>query len=101
MTRTKPPRNRDKFIIFVAYTFRKNSTLVSPRDFSTIEYMIRQGTKQLEMYENPSLRDCLLTDEMAEWAQENQVTIAAMHRNSPRLGSNSDAAAPVRRHEIQ
>ena len=90
MTRTKPPGNRDKFIILVAHTFRRNSTLVSPRDFSTIEYMIRQGTKQLEMYENPSLRDCLLTDEMTEWAQENQATIIAMQRNSPQLARNSD-----------
>jgi len=81
MTRTKPPGNRDKFIIFVAYTFRKNSKSASPRDFATIEHMVRQGAKQLEMYENPALRDCFLTDEMALWAQENQATIAAMHRN--------------------
>jgi len=82
MTRTKPPGNREKFTIFVAYTFRRNSKLVSPRDISTIEYMIRQGTKQLEMYENPALRDCFLTDEMAKWAQDNQGTIVAMQRSS-------------------
>jgi len=82
MTRTKPPENREKFTIFVAYTFRRNTKLVSPRDISTIEYMIRQGTKQLEMYENPALRDCFLTDEMAKWAQDNQGTIVAMQRSS-------------------
>ena len=84
MTRTKPLGNRDKFTIFVAYTFRKDSKVVSPRDIATIEYMIRQGTKQLEIYENPALRDCFLTDAMAEWARENQNTIAAMQRGSTR-----------------
>lgn len=96
MTRTKPLGNRDKFTIFVAYTFRKDSKVVSPRDIATIEYMIRQGTKQLEMYENPALRDCFLTDEMAEWARENQNTIAAMQRNSKR----PDAALALQRDEV-
>lgn len=97
MTRTKPPGNRDKFTIFVAYTFQKNSRLVSSRDFSTIEYMIRQGTKTIEMYENPALRDCFLTTEMVSWAQENQSRIAAMRRAaSPQLGVAVSAEDVVR-----
>lgn len=87
MTRTKPPANRLKFLIFVNYTFRKNSRSVSTRDFSAIEWMIRQGTKQIEMYENPALRDCLLSREMVDWAEqsENRSRVNALERNKSGL----------------
>lgn len=98
MTRTKPPGNRDKFTIFVAYTFRKNARSVSTRDFSTIEWMIRQGTKQIEMFENPAMRDCFLSSEMAAWAEENQRRISAIGRDTSGLGfgvSADSVAAPT------
>ncbi|KAF8305647.1 hypothetical protein DL93DRAFT_2089305 [Clavulina sp. PMI_390] len=81
MTRTKPPATRTKFLTYVTYTFHRNAKLVSPREFSTIEYMIRQGTKQLEMYENPALRDCFLNEEMAEWVklEANRKRVAALN----------------------
>lgn len=55
--------------------------------------MVRHGTKQLEMYENPALRDCMLNGEMAAWANrpENQTRVAALRRRNPLLGVGVDA----------
>ncbi|KAF9516429.1 hypothetical protein BS47DRAFT_1259885, partial [Hydnum rufescens UP504] len=70
MTTAKPALARPKFRLFVHYHFRKNAA-ISPRDIGTVEYLLRQGIKQVDMYENPSIRDCHLTYDMLEWARRN------------------------------
>jgi succinate dehydrogenase assembly factor 1 len=68
----KPPGTRPKFRLLIAYTFRKNAHAVTSRDFSAIEYMLRQGVKQVEMYENPAIRDCILSEEIKKWGEKRE-----------------------------
>ncbi|KAG7445783.1 uncharacterized protein BT62DRAFT_179761 [Guyanagaster necrorhizus] len=67
MVRTKPPSTRAKFLLFVRYSFHRNATTISPRQVSVIEHLMRQGRKQIEMYEDPSVKDCWVSKEMKEW----------------------------------
>ncbi|KAF8326987.1 uncharacterized protein EI90DRAFT_2891704, partial [Cantharellus anzutake] len=69
MTRSKPPEAQLKFRLFVNYHFHKNASSILARDVGTVEYLLRQGTKQIEMYENKSIRDCWVTNEMLDWAR--------------------------------
>ena len=85
MTNTKPAQVRPKFRLFVHYHFRKNAT-VSPRDIGTVEYLLRQGTKQVEMYENASIRDCHLTHDILEWAhRSNRRELMGIHNTESKL----------------
>ena len=69
MVNTKPPVARPKFRLFVQYTFRTNATNVSPRDVSAIEHLLRRGRRQLGMYEDPSVTDCWVSQDMKTWAK--------------------------------
>jgi len=68
MVNTKPPATRPKFRLYVQYTFRANATNVSPRDVSVIVHLLRKGRRQLEMYEDPSVTDCWVSQDMKTWA---------------------------------
>ncbi|KAK0464314.1 uncharacterized protein EV420DRAFT_1036615 [Desarmillaria tabescens] len=70
MVQTKPPSTRAKFLLFVRYNFHQNATNVSPRQVSVIEHLMRQGRKQIEMYEDPSVKDCWVSKEMREWNEQ-------------------------------
>ena len=71
MVRTKPPPTKDKFRLFVRYSFKTQAEAVSPRSISTVEHLIRRGQRQLETYENPAVKDCWVSQEMRAWeAQE-------------------------------
>ncbi|KAJ3722073.1 hypothetical protein DFJ43DRAFT_678623 [Lentinula guzmanii] len=67
MVKTKPPSTQDKFTLYVRYTFRTSASSVSPRDVSAIEHLMRKGKRQLETYENPSIKDCWVSEEMQNW----------------------------------
>ncbi|KZV70213.1 hypothetical protein PENSPDRAFT_685721 [Peniophora sp. CONT] len=71
MTRAKPPATRPKFELFVRHAFRTSAASVSPRELTTIEYLIRRGGRQLEMFESPDVRDVTLSAEMQAWAREH------------------------------
>ncbi|KAM6494343.1 hypothetical protein JOM56_010704 [Amanita muscaria] len=73
MTNTKPPLARPKFRLFVQYTFRTNATNITPRDVSTIEHLLRKGRRQLEMYEDPSVKDCWVSQDMKTWADSSPI----------------------------
>lgn len=75
MVRAKPAETRPKFALFVRYTFHRNAALVSPRNFSFIEHQLRQGRKQLEMYENPSIKDCFVSTDMLKWAEDEHKSL--------------------------
>ncbi|KAI0051399.1 hypothetical protein FA95DRAFT_1485324 [Auriscalpium vulgare] len=68
MVRTKPAATRDKFHLFVRYSFKTQATTFSPRKVSTVEHLIRKGRKQLETYESPAVKDCWVSREMREWS---------------------------------
>ncbi|KAF8271990.1 hypothetical protein EI94DRAFT_1567317 [Lactarius quietus] len=67
MVRTKPPSTRDKFRLFIRYSFKTQAVAVSPRSVSTVEHLVRRGKRQLETYENPSVTDCWVSQEMRDW----------------------------------
>ncbi|KAF9186267.1 hypothetical protein BGZ51_002119 [Haplosporangium sp. Z 767] len=54
--RLKPEANRPHFHAFIRMQFRKHSE-VKQRDFTTIEYLLRTGKRQLAVYSAPSIED--------------------------------------------
>ncbi|KAG6336052.1 hypothetical protein ID866_3025 [Astraeus odoratus] len=72
MVRTKPPHTQDKFSLFVRYTFRTQASVVSPRNISAIEHLLRRGRRQIELYENPSIKDCHISRDMRDWEQRRR-----------------------------
>src|SRR6267154_1350318 len=61
MVHTKPVLTQPKFLLFVRYTFHTQASSVSPRDVAAIEHLLRRGKRQLEIYEQPSVRDCQIS----------------------------------------
>ncbi|OSD07221.1 hypothetical protein PYCCODRAFT_1463520 [Trametes coccinea BRFM310] len=62
MVNTKPPTAQPKFRLFVRYSFKTQATSISPRNISTIEHLLRRGRRQIEMYEDPNVRDCWIDE---------------------------------------
>ena len=52
--RTKPAENRSNFYAFARHEFERNIHM-DKKDFSTIEFLLRKGTRQLEIYEAPNI----------------------------------------------
>lgn len=67
MADSKPEAVRPKFRLFVRYTFHSNASKVSPRNVSSIEHLLRKGTKQIEQFEDSAVKDCFLSQAMVEW----------------------------------
>lgn len=67
MARSKPPPARPKFSLFVRYTFKTQSSSISPREVSAIEHLLRKGKRQIEMYEDPQVRDIWVSQAMRDW----------------------------------
>ncbi|MCJ1441783.1 MAG: hypothetical protein MMC23_002275 [Stictis urceolatum] len=47
---------RSNFRTFAQGEFRKNAT-VDRKDFSTVEYLVRRGQRQLELYSEPGIKN--------------------------------------------
>jgi len=75
MVKTKPISSQHKFSLFVRYTFRTNASSVSPRNVSAIEHLLRKGKKQLELYEEPSVKDCWVSEEMKRWDESSKMRL--------------------------
>jgi succinate dehydrogenase assembly factor 1 len=54
--RTKPSDKRPHFERFARHEFDKNITM-DRKDFSTIEFLLRKGNRQLEIYSAPNITD--------------------------------------------
>ncbi|KAK5114082.1 hypothetical protein LTR62_002651 [Meristemomyces frigidus] len=54
--RTKPTETRANFERFTRKEFGKNMAL-DKKDFGTIEFLLRKGTRQLEIYEQAGVRN--------------------------------------------
>lgn len=67
MVHSKPEFTRPKFLLFVRYTFHTNASSISPRNLSAIEHALRKGARQIDMYENPAVKDCWVSDDMLTW----------------------------------
>jgi succinate dehydrogenase assembly factor 1 len=55
-TKNMETASRIKFQSYIKSEFIKNS-LISKKEFDTIEYLIRKGEKQLETFKNSSIDD--------------------------------------------
>ncbi|KAF1982335.1 hypothetical protein K402DRAFT_340512 [Aulographum hederae CBS 113979] len=53
----KPIETRDNFRRFVRNQFRENAAGIDKKDFAAIEYMIRKGQRQLEIYKDEGIRN--------------------------------------------
>ena len=71
MAHTKPESTRPKFLLYVRYNFRTQAASVSARDVAAIEHLIRKGRRQVEMYEDPKVRDCWVSEDMRQWDQRH------------------------------
>ncbi|KAF8513764.1 hypothetical protein JB92DRAFT_2720562, partial [Gautieria morchelliformis] len=65
VVRTKPVHTRPKFLLIIRHAFR--SPDVSPRDFGAVEFLLRKRRKQVEMWGDPNVRDCWVSEDMQEW----------------------------------
>ncbi|KAH6619538.1 complex 1 protein-domain-containing protein [Chaetomium sp. MPI-SDFR-AT-0129] len=54
--RKKPSTRRDHFQVFARQEFEKN-VKIDKRDFSAIEFLLRKGRRQLEIYSSPGVKD--------------------------------------------
>ncbi|KAI6147495.1 hypothetical protein BKA82DRAFT_139724 [Pisolithus tinctorius] len=72
MVRTKPSHTQDKFSLLVRYMFHVQASAVSPRKVSAIEHLLRRGRRQIELFENPSIRDCHISQDMREWERSRR-----------------------------
>ncbi|KIN03979.1 hypothetical protein OIDMADRAFT_18120, partial [Oidiodendron maius Zn] len=55
-SRKKPANARPHFESFARTEFRKNIT-VDRRDFAAVEYLLRKGQRQFEMYSSPGIKN--------------------------------------------
>lgn len=67
VVRTKPIHTRPKFLLTIRHAFRATPSWVSARDFETVEFLLRRGRRQVEMWEDVNVRDCWVSEEMREW----------------------------------
>ncbi|KAH7132055.1 complex 1 protein-domain-containing protein [Dendryphion nanum] len=54
--REKPSDTRGNFRDFARSEFRQHAS-VNKKDFSTIEYLLRNGRRKLETYQDPGIRN--------------------------------------------
>ncbi|KAL2349690.1 hypothetical protein BJ546DRAFT_1017424 [Cryomyces antarcticus] len=54
--RKKPAATRANFLAFAQREFRDHTAL-DKKDFAAIEYLLRRGERQLEMYRSPGIRN--------------------------------------------
>ncbi|KAJ5894403.1 hypothetical protein N7495_006094 [Penicillium taxi] len=52
----KPVESRDNFKSYARAEFEKYLS-VNKKDFNTVEYLLRKGNRQLEMYASPGIRN--------------------------------------------
>ncbi|KAL4797364.1 complex 1 protein-domain-containing protein [Aspergillus venezuelensis] len=54
--RRKPVESQNNFKNYARTEFNKHIS-ISKKDFSAIEYLLRKGSRQLEMYSSPGIRN--------------------------------------------
>ena len=84
LIRAKPDEAKHDFTMYLRHFFRhpRMGGGLSVRDFATIEYMMRRGSKMLEdIYENPSTKRVSLSPSVKREMEE--LGLAAWRRSSP------------------
>jgi succinate dehydrogenase assembly factor 1 len=72
MVNTKPASVRPKFRLFIRFSFHTGASKVSPRNISSVEHLLRQGSRQIESYEDPAVKDCWVSKEMLTWNENHK-----------------------------
>ena len=72
MVNTKPDSARPKFRLFIRFSFHTSASKVSPRNVSSVEHLLRKGTRQIELYEDPGVKDCWVSEEMIAWNEKHK-----------------------------
>ncbi|KAK3300838.1 complex 1 protein-domain-containing protein [Chaetomium fimeti] len=54
--RKKPEASRKHFQVFARNEFEKNMG-IDKRDFGAVEFLLRKGRRQLEIYSSPGVKD--------------------------------------------
>ncbi|KAH6650272.1 complex 1 protein-domain-containing protein [Chaetomium tenue] len=54
--RKKPEASRKHFQVFARNEFEKNMK-IDKRDFAAVEFLLRKGRRQLDMYSSPGVKD--------------------------------------------
>ncbi|KAL2200054.1 complex 1 protein-domain-containing protein [Corynascus similis CBS 632.67] len=54
--RKKPEASRKHFQVFARNEFDKNIK-IDKRDFAAVEFLLRKGRRQLDMYSSPGVKD--------------------------------------------
>ncbi|PVF99525.1 hypothetical protein CPB86DRAFT_756664 [Serendipita vermifera] len=69
LVRTKPEPSQARFRTLIRWTFRRPQVMenVSPRDVSLIEHLVRKGKRSVELWENPGVKDVVITAQMKGW----------------------------------
>ncbi|KAF3929088.1 hypothetical protein ABW20_dc0106377 [Dactylellina cionopaga] len=57
----KPADSRNLFKTFVSQEFQKYALEVDRKDFDTIEFLLRKGRRQLEVYGDPNIKRMTLS----------------------------------------
>lgn len=55
-SRKKPKATRHNFEVFARSEFDKNLS-IDKRDFAAVEFLLRKGRRQLDLYSVPSIKD--------------------------------------------
>lgn len=61
-SRKKPPATRPHFEKFIRYEFHKSINF-DKRDFAAIEFLLRKGRRQLDIYSSPDIKDIQIPDQ--------------------------------------
>ncbi|TFL01841.1 hypothetical protein BDV98DRAFT_529805 [Pterulicium gracile] len=80
----KPVENQHRFLLFIRYTFRTQAQTVRKRDMAAIEHLVRKGTRTLDMYEDPAVKDCHVSDTMRQWEKDKGISIRRYGQATPR-----------------
>ena len=73
MVNTKSDFAQPKFRLFIRFSFHTNASKVSARDVSSVEHLLRKWTRQIELYEDPGVKDCWVSEEMISWNEQHKL----------------------------
>ncbi|KIM21700.1 hypothetical protein M408DRAFT_80180 [Serendipita vermifera MAFF 305830] len=69
--RSKPVDSQTRFRTLIRWHFRRPQVQeeISPRNISLIEHLVRKCQRQIEMWENPGVKDVVLNGQMKSWEE--------------------------------
>ncbi|KAJ7780689.1 hypothetical protein DFH07DRAFT_793111 [Mycena maculata] len=72
--RTKPPHTRAKWDLMLRYKFHKQAATATAREVNIIEFLLRTGRREVSTYEDKSVTDCWVSEDMRAWGEQRTKT---------------------------